>query len=1842
MGDIGAYKENVKFSSHDAQGLISACNSAALMIEGQVGLRQSWRTTGAEQFKGYFSTLFQTNGATQVKDAGELASGLRHVSTMATALQNSADEEQRRRQKARTWEDQQNHRNGLEIIGDGISRLWGGDEPPVPGPASQLRQSAPKPPTGSRQTPEPGAGGGGSSGTSSAIPDNLTSFASSSSTGDQILSTQLTLVHKAYSAFTSSCGWGSLDASGVVTAFQQFLTANAQEATWANALAAAFEQAGGHGSVCTLSNQALGAALAAGHVSASRQDITIDMPSVLGGVPTSGFADDPVNTATGNFTEPETDLSFTDGCSTLIFGRTYNSAAETDGAFGAGWASWSESGLMLAESDARWILPEGRHIVFPRLGDGWDRAVGASYWLANSEHEFIVSDNSGGTWRFNAEGRLESFERGAGTRVDVMHDADGRFVSLVHERGRSVVVEWAEDRIVRASASDGRRIDYRYDSHGRLTSVTGPTGVRRYVWGDKSGLVEQVIDGDGVVEVLNGYDERGRVAWQKSPFGRISRYSYLPGGITEVADSDGERSNTWVADGSGRLVAVIDSDGYRQSYSWDDHGNMVRATDRIGQKTTREYDDRGRLIHQVTAEGADLQYGYDEHDRAITVVAGAVDDAGADAVTTYEHSGADRNPSMMIDPTGGRTAMVWDRNLLAEIIDPTGVTLRFTYDIHGDLVATTNAVGDIARLERDDAGRVTAAVTPSGHRTTYTFDEVGRPVSRRDPDGGISRFEHTAAGRMSAQVAPDGGRTEIEYGPNGAESRIVDPLGRAATRILDDIGNLATMRLPDGSTWSYAHDAMSRLTESVDPTGGIWSNRFDSDGTLTATVDPTGVTSSLVTNRADNTITVGEGLLATTLRLDALGRPQSIGSVDEDSLTYVYDACGRVLEVLGPEGALTLIRRDASGRLVQVTDPTGVTTGYAYDSCGRLAQVIDPDGAVTTREYDADSLLKRQVLPNGDAAWAKYDACGRLVRVHQPGSGTANYTYDKCGRVTSAVDIWWGTRRFSYDAAGQLTAVTNGLGGVTRYGYDDNGRLIRITDPTGGVTIRSLDGMDRLLSETDALGRATTAKYDAAGRQLWQQGPDGHRLAFSYDASGKVKSTGVDDIVIATNAYDLAHRTVTIDDRTGADPTTHVKQWDSAGRLIRHTRSASDGTGGGLAWEYDRAGRRTSMVDAFGRATRYHYDSAGRLERVDHSSLGTVMLSHDSVGHLTTAETTDPTGQTTHQAWEWEDGVITSHTTTSVSGTATTTIDRDVDGRITAVTRDGVATQYGYDRAEQLTEVVSDGIAQTWTFDINGRLTEQTIAGVQESYEYDPAGQLVSVHHGDGTTTTHEYDVEGARTRTIHPDGTTLDYAWTSSGWLAQLTSTGNEGISATTVLGVDAIGQLAKAGDNSLWWDTAAAVPTLAGIGDTPVLPLGPVTGIAGQWSTSGWRGTRSDTANPWQIEPIVSLRDGFGLTASGTLTVSRGAGTSSLEWLGARAYDPATHGFLATDPLPPVMGAGWASNPYSYAGNNPLAFSDPTGLHPLTDDELRKQTRGWLADAWDATTNWVGNNWQYIVAGVAIVGGIALMCTGVGGPAGIALMAGAGALIAGGADTAIQKFTTGDVDWGQVGVTMVIGAATGGAGAWAAGVSAGANGATALAYSAGINGGIGAAGSEATYLFTNRKDLSWQGAAGALVGGGVAGAISGGAGPAGGTIARNILEDGTRGATSGVTARLITAGINAGGGASGDVVSQAISHPGQPVNWTHAAIAGGAGGATSLASSYASRIPGADHVLPPDPKGMSSLEQASYFGVRTNEGILNFAGRNTQAMLGSAGMGAIVGGLESPGVDKLTDGFN
>ncbi|MEA2245035.1 MAG: hypothetical protein QOD24_4591, partial [Solirubrobacteraceae bacterium] len=205
---------------------------------------------------------------------------------------------------------------------------------------------------------------------------------------------------------------------------------------------------------------------------------------------------------------------------------------------------------------------------------------------------------------------------------------------------------------------------------------------------------------------------------------------------------------------------------------------------------------------------------------------------------------------------------------------------------------------------------------------------------------------------------------------------------------------------------------------------------------------------------------------------------------------------------------------------------------------------------------------------------------------------------------------------------------------------------------------------------------------------------------------------------------------------------------------------------------------------------------------------------------------------------------------------------------------------------------------------------------------------------------------------------------------------------------------------------------------------PWATASGGEAEWLAPDWQGTIGGPRDPFGA-PLGPPDPGLHLGYRGEVELD------GETWLRARVYDSATRGFLSPDPLPPVPGGACAANPYHYAANNPLGQADPLGLRPVTDQELRDIRDRMGHNVFHRSADFVSDNIDYIAAGALIVGGIAVMATGVGGPLGAAMIG--GALLSAGGSAGIQKVTTGSVNYREVAVAGVIGAGAGGLGAGA-----------------------------------------------------------------------------------------------------------------------------------------------------------------------------------------------------------------
>ena len=352
---------------------------------------------------------------------------------------------------------------------------------------------------------------------------------------------------------------------------------------------------------------------------------------------------------------------------------------------------------------------------------------------------------------------------------------------------------------------------------------------------------------------------------------------------------------------------MVDGHGRRLSRTYDEWGNPVTVTERNGAVSTAAWNRRGHPVRRILPDGVRVDYRYDDVGRVLDV------HVSTGATVSYRYAGAERTPVEIVDAEGGVTRLEVHDGLVHRVIDPDGVTVAYSFDADGALRSATDALGNTARIERDAAGRVTAAITPLGRRTEFRYNGSGRLAERSDPAGGVWLYEYSPAGRITAVTDPAGARREIRYGSHGDAEVTVDPLGSATARRYDSLGNLTQILAADDAKWEFRHDARSRLTAATDPAGATWLSEYDEVGNLTGSTDPVGVHRTVTGDTGGRVTALADGVTGSTFEYDELGRPIAHIRPDGTTARAGYDRNGRRISIEDPAGRRHPHRIHASG-----------------------------------------------------------------------------------------------------------------------------------------------------------------------------------------------------------------------------------------------------------------------------------------------------------------------------------------------------------------------------------------------------------------------------------------------------------------------------------------------------------------------------------------------------------------------------------------------------------------------------------------------------------------------------------------------------------------------------------------------------------------------------------------------------------------------------------------------------------------------------------------------------------------------------------------------------------------
>jgi len=1184
------------------------------------------------------------------------------------------------------------------------------------------------------------------------------------------------------------------------------------------------------------------------------------------------------NLKTGNLTHNQDVIT---APKSLPFALTYNSNDFTVGPFGQGWThtyNLQISTVTLFTSGSAIVLTDndGKNINFTAAGSVFTPD-------ASSGDTSTITLNADGTYtRTLKDGTLQTFT------------AAGIFTSIKDRNGNTTTLSYSGGNLTAITDSTGRSLNITASSNGQIASITDPAG-QKYSFTYSGNLLTAVTD----------------------PAGNSWHYTYSSSG----ADA--------------RIVIKTDPAGFQTTYTYTTNGMLVSATDPNGQVKTLTYNTAGSSAQFVEKDGGVWNQTYDP---TFNLPLTKTDPNGGVTKYTYDSKG---NMLTTTDPNGGVTTYTYDANSnVTSMTDPLNRTTNYTYNTFSEILTMTD---------------------PLGNTTTNTYDANGNLLSTTDPLGAVTTYQYDAKGNVTKITNALGKTTALTYDQYNNNTSITDPTGDKFTFAYDINGNQTSQIDTNGNTTIFTYNNVNQLIRVVDPNNGTTTYAYDPDGNRTLQTDANGNPTYYTDNYQGKPLQVKDALGGiTSLSYSETGCPSCGGGVDKltalvdangNMTSYQYDLLGRLTQETAPavtgstNGNTTSYTYDAKGNMTSRTDANGATITYTYDATSRLLTKTYPDGTATTFTYDAEGNILTAANPNNSYTFS-YDADGRVTRVTDAKGRTVSYTYDAAGNKTQMTYPDSSTLVYTYDPANRLSSVKDGSK-TYQFAYDQTGKRSKLTFPNGVSASYIYDLASRLTSlinssPTGTIIGSSAYTLDQVGNRLTNAGPNSS-TAYSYDGVYNLLSSQPGNYGPEAYSYDLVGNRLTgpalsstYTFNQGNQIVTGNNQqfqYDGNGNLISRVTGSTT-----FSYSYDYENRLISVATGTNLIAQYQYDPLGR--RIQKNINGTItnyvydgsgiIAEYDGNNQLITRYVQGP-GIDEHLGMQRSGGAWYYHT--------------DGLGSVTAMTDDTgtVVQSYSYDSFGNTNQNSTPTVAsQVGYYTINN--------GTQYSRSSSPTSMTV----GNGTVS-----------QTVNPDGSvTLNISnspgYADDGFYLRVGTLGNfNGLQVTTSAGsgpvsvniwfdVDNNGEffvwngsvLTSLGNDvySLGPSSAQNVLTVDANSNFYLIPgggtytlaqlkSGAVAGITGNTKIAIWVGI--DTGGGSLSATITSLQisasQNSGFTQPFTFTGREYDAESGLYYYRARYYDASIGRFIEKDP---IGFAGGDTNLYRYVANNPVNWTDPSGL--------------------------------------------------------------------------------------------------------------------------------------------------------------------------------------------------------------------------------------------------------------------------------------------------------------------------
>ncbi|MGW1062141.1 RHS repeat-associated core domain-containing protein [Micromonospora rubida] len=851
------------------------------------------------------------------------------------------------------------------------------------------------------------------------------------------------------------------------------------------------------------------------------------------------------------------------------------------------------------------------------------------------------------------------------------------------------------------------------------------------------------------------------------------------------------------------------------------------------------------------------------------------------------------------------------------------------YDARGRVKESTDIAGQTTTTTYTplEDGPVTKVETknPLSWSNIVDLDPVlGLPLKATDPNLRITEYTYDAMGRNLAVWLPDRDKAANPSAPSTRYSYLLSKTqpSKITTESLNANGGYDT---------SYALlDGLGRGRQTQEPARGagriLTDTFYDAAGRIykanSAYYNAGPVDTSLIYSGYDYDVPS-----QTQTLFDPAGRPthslllagQNGVQVEKSRTSISYHGDHTTTEPAVGEAAITSWT-DVQGRMEKLWQYHGHTatgaydeTSYTYHPTGRLSTVEDASGNTWSYTYDIQ---------------------GRPVSVNDPDQGTSTMTYNTLGDLEKTADSRTDTPDlyYTYDQMGRLETVREGsLTGQRRIGYTYDLPAKGLVKSTSRFI-----GTDEYRDETitvDKLYRPTQTKLTLPASQAGFCGIGATTCSFVNKAT--FKASGALNNLTLPAAGGLSQELLTYKyDTTYGMPNQLATDYGDAGYYAIQSGYTS-------LFELNTITRATALVGAkFVQSATYYDEATGRATNSSISRstspglIANIEYTHDPSGNLKKIDDNPGSGTRDTQCFTYDHQRRLTEAWTPESHDCATAPQNDAElggpapywqqwsfgapadpkGRIgnrltqteRATPTGTITTTYNYPNPQAAQPHALLGWSRTdnagtttgsYTYDNAGNMTSRPGPSGQQTMTWDAEGHLATLTDSAGANS-YIYDAAGNRLIATDPTGSTL---FLDGQEVRRNSSTGQ----------VDATRYYTFNGET---------------------IAQRTVTGIT--WLASDYQGTAQVSVATDTNQTITQRRQTpYGTPRGSQVSWPNKQGflggykdPTGLTHLGAREYDPTIGRFISVDPI------NDPGNPrqlpaYTYAANNPITYSDPSG---------------------------------------------------------------------------------------------------------------------------------------------------------------------------------------------------------------------------------------------------------------------------------------------------------------------------